>query len=102
MDKNYLGKLCKSQMSKSETDKTICIQKNHVNATDPDNSNLVPCNLNQKCAYNLTDNNAYQETRYEDCACGYNSNAQGYCPMAGHESKFFIFLFFILRYYSLG
>merc|ERR1712032_1155417 len=37
---------------------------------------------NQRCAYNLNDLNIYNETIYEDCTCGYNSNQQGYCKMA--------------------
>ena len=86
-DKNYLNKLCNTQMATSDITNTICIEKRHVNATDPSQSNLVPCNLNQRCVYNLTDDRAYEETKYEDCACGYNNNAQGYCPMAFNASK---------------
>lgn len=90
-DKNYLNKLCETQMINTNNEETqsTCITKSHVNATDPKESNLVPCNLNQKCAYNYTDDKLIQEIKYEDCTCGYNNNAKGYCPSAFNASKFF-------------
>jgi hypothetical protein len=97
-DKIYLNKLCESQMinTNNEDTQSTCIVKIHANATDSRHSNLVLCNLNQRCAYNFTDENNYSEIKYEDCACGFNSNAQGYCPSAYNSSKnFYNFLFFI-------
>ena len=107
-DKNYLNKLCETQMivTNNEETQSKCITKFHVNATISSESNLVPCNLNQKCAYNYTDNNVddgYEEIKYEDCACGYNRDAKGYCPSAFNASNYlFIFFYFTFRYSSLG
>lgn len=88
-DKNYLNKLCETQMISTnyEDTQSTCITKRHVNATDPKQSDLVPCNLNQKCFYNVTDDNKFSEIKTEECQCGYNDKAQGYCPSTFNASN---------------
>jgi hypothetical protein len=98
-DKIYLNKLCETQMTITNNEETesTCIVKLHANVTDSRHSNLVLCNLNQNCAYNYTDEKNYTEVKNEECACGYNNNAQGYCPSAYNSSK--ILFYFILFYF---
>ncbi len=93
---------CKTKLTRKSSfdNKTRCIGRNHTDAKNSSESDLVRCNYDQMCNYTLSDN-LNNVTEQLTCDCGFNMYGQGYCKR-GHDASnyLFIILFIISSFLS--
>ena len=58
----------------------ICAEKRYDETRHTVNAGVVECGFGESCYYSITLNDKDTRTITEDCFCGFNENAKGYCP----------------------
>ena len=76
------GYMCKWEATALKDGKVYCTYQKQADAGD--SNGVVKCDAGSKCKYDDDMAGSIEK----DCACGYNADGQGYCPLGFNKRKF--------------